>query len=299
LGGASMKIKKKLKISQVLNMTNAKYVHRIDIVKQNVGEKGMRRERIGKWTTFVVMMLMMSSSFLSVRASQSNPDTITPQLALLQTGVLHSQRVSMNANEQSFALTETNPLPITGVTVANPSIENGGGYYCAVHEYKESDSYDVGMARRPNGGGNWDYQGYFPAPDGAETIPAVDYWGSGRTFYATATYSDTTGFYYIKIPDIANPGNSYAQVLHFNTVPYHLNFYDSASVACYSGHNTLYAIIGSYDQPGYTCNHAPMFLYDDGGGYWDIKLSRLNNDIHYPKGISESKCILTYVTLLR
>jgi len=156
---------------------------------------------------------------------------------------------------------------INGEKVRNPSLARGGGYYLSVNEYEHDGNKDIGVSRKPVDSNSWE-SWYFPV-DGDESIPDIDYWGSGKRFYATAIHSNKDYFYYIKIPDVTNPDSWTAHIVPWSGAEYNFDFYDSTGVACYAGKKVIYAAIISTDYPGYECDHAPAYLYQD-GDEWSI-----------------------------
>lgn len=214
----------------------------------------------------LIVMLMISSGFVIVNEATGNPVEPVERIAL-QSGVFQSQSLTVNTNETSVDAISID-LPTIGRDVSNPAIQSGGGYDCTVLEYKEDGNYDIAVAGKTESGTNW-YHVRFPFPDSSEYIPDIDYWGSGRKFYATATYSNTDDLYYIEIPDVADTGGWKAHKVNFNWGTNNFDFYDSNSVACYSGQKAIYALIGSTDHPDGPCDHAPMLLYEV-GSQWGI-----------------------------
>ena len=212
-----------------------------------------------------ICMLLIVSSFYGVHAATGDSEEPIEFRSLLSE-VIQSQSLTVNANEISADVIMSDPL--RGEDVANPSIESGGGYDCCVYEYKHDGSYDIGVSRKTEGGSSW-VGGYFDGPDGVESIPDIDYWGSGKKFYGTATYSNTDDLYYIEIEDISGDPTSWkAWVVDFNWGEDNVNFYDSNSVACYSGQKTIYALIGTTDLGG--VDHVPWLLYEVSSDIWSV-----------------------------
>lgn len=179
-------------------------------------------------------------------------------------GIKHVPRIKVLSEVSNFETTST-----SNGNVLNPAIERGNGYYCIVHEFIQDGDADIMVERKTVSGGTW--EGWYFEVDGAETIPDIDYWGSGGKFYAVATHSNNDYFYYIEIPDIADESNWVAHILDWSGADYNFDFYDSTSVGCYNGRKVLYAVIGSTNYPGYECDHSPMILYTTGDNEWTIR----------------------------
>ena len=206
--------------------------------------------------------------------------------AKIVNGTKYASMIKVFNDKSNFATT----INTNAVNVLNPAIECGNEYYCIVHEFKQNGNADVMVERKTISGDTW--EGWYFEVDGVESIPDVDYWGSGEKFYATAVHSNKDYFYYIEIPDIRDENSWEAHIVDWSNAEYDFDFYDSTSVGCYNGYKVLYAVIGSTDYPGYECVHSPMILYTTGENEWTIRwfpgledCSHISLDIDQETGI--------------